>query len=310
MHKSVFSLLPLTSENLEAAKELNLNSIFIISENVSDDSLHKLRTTLGTAVEIYGVVTCFEGKDLLEKFPDAKPVEATGKDTLGGICPTHEGIRNAIVETASDLLLKDINGIWLNHIRYPSSWESAEPNIMDTCYCDRCLRKFSEYLGEPIVGQTLEEKVLLIDGSYYIEWLEFKSLQITSLVKEIRDLITASGKKIKLGLFAVPWEDKEYGAGIKRIIAQDFAALVPLVDILSPGLYHKMCGKDVEWIKQKVNYFWETGIPQLPIIQSAEISDEEFKKAIDYAGSPPSSGVCIYNLEDLMKQPQKLELTK
>lgn len=310
MHKSVFNASAVSPELLEAAKSLNLTSFIQEGQFVSVDLVAELRSALPN-VDIYSSLTCFDGADLLQIFPDAKPVEASNKSTLNAVCPTHEGVRKEILNRADKLIKSNIDGLWLNHARYPTEWELPEPNILDTCYCDRCLQKFSEYIGEQITGTNLEEKVLLIDGSYYIEWIEFKGKQITSLVESIRELITLSGRSVKLGFFALPWEDKEYGAAIKRIVAQDFASLIPVIDILSPGLYHAWCEQPVDWIKNKVNYFWETGKTQLPIIQSVgDFSADEFKAAIENATVSPSIGFIVYNLEDLTKQKEKLDIVK
>ena len=315
MHKSAFFLLVPTDSSIQSAKTLKLDSVFASSTHLSVEVISKLRAELGEKIQINAEIGIFAGKDLLEKFSDAKPVEAlntpTEKDWYCGICPTHEGVRSHALEKIKALFALDINGIWLDFIRYPSKWEEPEPYILDTCYCDRCMQKFSEYIGEPIAGNSAEEKALLIDGSYYIEWLEFKCGQITSMVKAVQDLIKESGKNIKLGFFAVPWDEKEHGAAIKRVLGQDFAALSGLVDTVSPMLYHKMCGKDVDWIKEKVDFFWQLGISQLPLVQTeprvAEISADEFNKALEFASVSPSTGVCIFFLEDLVKHEKLFE---
>lgn len=333
MIKSGFFSSPPNTESLNAIVDLNLDMVFIPFHEASAQNLEKIQKSKSD-VKINVEVSVFAGKELLEKFPDALPVEVSGlkteKEGYVGVCPTHLGVRSECLKKIDDLLSLNPDGIWLDFIRYPTKWNEPDPYILDTCYCDRCLKLFSEYIGESIVGNTLEEKALLIDGSYYIEWLEFKTSQITTMVKEVKDKITASGKNIKLGLFAVPWEDKEYGAGIKRIIAQDFEQLSGVVDEFSPMLYHKMCGKPVEWIKQKVDYFWNFQKPFLPLIQTGAgisaslrpfsevgggvtnvaISTAEFKKSLELASQKPSQGVCIFFLEDLVKQSEKYEAVK
>lgn len=295
--------------------ELNLDIVFIPFHETTAVNLDKIRKSK-SGIKINVEIPVFAGKELIEKFPDAVPVEVSGlkteKEWYIGVCPTHPGVREECLRKIDDLLLLNPDGVWLDFIRYPTKWEEPNPYILDTCYCARCLKLFSEYIGEPITGNTLEEKALLIDGSYYIEWLEFKTSQITTMVKEVKDKIRIFSKNIKLGFFAVPWEDKEYGAGIKRIIAQDFGQLSSIVDEFSPMLYHKMCGKPVEWIKQKVDYFWNFQKPFLPLIQTepriSEISVDEFKKSLELASQKPSQGVCIFFLEDLIKQCEKYEI--
>ena len=317
MIKSGFFFSAPNYRSLNAVLELNLDSVFIPFHEAGVANLDKIRKSKPD-IKINVEVPVFAGKELLEKFPDALPVEASGlkteKEWYAGVCPTHTGVREECLRKIDSLLSLNPDGIWLDFIRYPTKWEEPNPYILDTCYCDRCLKLFSEYIGESIVGSTLEEKALLIDGSYYIEWLEFKVNQIASMVKDVREVVGKFGESVKLGIFAVPWEDKEYGAGIKRIIAQDFDQLAFVVDEFSPMLYHKMCGKPVEWIKQKVDYFWNFQKPFLPLIQTesriSEISTDEFKKSLELASQKPSQGVCIFFLENLIKQPAKYEAAK
>lgn len=321
MNKSTF-ISSFSTEILQQAKELNLSSIYLNERYISKENTSLIKEILGNDIKIYVEIEIFAGSTLLEKYPDAKPVEASGKDTnkddYYGICPTHEGVRKEKLERIQELVKEDINGIFLDFICYPTKWEEPEPYILDTCYCPRCLKLFEEYIGEPIQGvggegTKLENTALHIDGSYYHEWLEFKTNTVTSFVSEVSKIIKQSAN-ISLGMFAVPWDDSEYGSAIKRIVGQDLMKLSGYIDIFSPMLYHKMCGKDVSWIKDKVDYFWQIGKPFLPLIQTEpkpmEIFLDEFKQAILYATEKPSQGVCIFFLDDLIKHKELFDYTK
>ena len=103
-------------------------------------------------------------------------------------------------------------------------------------------------------------------------------------------------------------KDSEYSAGIKRILGINIEQISPLVETVSPMLYHKMCGKDVEWVKEKVNYYWNLGKPFLPLIQTGDVSLDEFKKSMEFAILKPSAGVCVFYLDDLIKQREKVDI--
>lgn len=304
MHKSVFLFEPVGDKVLASLKNFELDSVFLHHSNLTSFTIAEVKNSILPKTEIYGEASVFFDKDLLAEFPDAKPVEAEGKDTGAGLCPTHPKVREAQLEQIRQYLKLEIDGIWLNHIRYPTKWNAVKPEILDTCYCERCLGLFEDYIGEKLEAKNLEETVLLIDGSYYHEWLTFKCEQISSFVKSVKELIIESGNSHKLGLFVVPWEDKEFGAGIKRVVSQDFAQLSNYADQISPMLYHKMCGKSPEWIREKVEYFWNVGLPFLPIVQTEsmpeEISTAEFQQVLDNAVASPSSGVCVFYLADLL----------
>ncbi|OGC70097.1 hypothetical protein A2415_00670 [candidate division WWE3 bacterium RIFOXYC1_FULL_39_7] len=305
MHKSLY-VKGTDDKILSEIAAFNINSIFIPYSTDFSEKFTKLKSNLKPEIAVNVELNVFEGKDILVKFADASPVEATGKETrtgsYTGLCPSHPGVRQEILDRAKRILETEIDGIWLGNIRYPTFWQTPEPEILDTCYCDRCMEMFGKYIGEEIIGDTLEDKVLLIDGSYYIEWLEFKCGQISSMVSEIKDLILNSGKNIKLGIFAVPWEDKEYGSGIKRIVAQDFAALINYVDVISPKLFYKEIGKPVDWVKSKIDYYWELGVPILPVVSTFEQTSDELKDALAYSVWRNSTGVLVYYTEELLEK--------
>lgn len=319
MHKSVF-LFNVNEKILGVADELNLNSVFVSYDNANQKNADLIRGTLGEAVQLFVLITVFSGEDLLNMFPDAKAVEASGKEIdTTGVCPTHPGVRELALKKVDEMLNLNVDGIWLDGLRYTTKWETPRPNILDTCYCDRCLDMFKEHIGEPIEGvggegSDLENTVLYIDGSYYHEWLEFKTNQIASIVAEIREKIDDSGVGSKLGFYAVPWKEHQYSAGIKRILGQDLDKLSEHVDLISPMLYHKMVGKTPDWVKEMVDHFWNFGKPFIPYIQTENKPDElhidEFKLALNYASGKPSSGVCVFFLDDILNQPEKLEAVK
>jgi len=315
MHKSAF-LINISKENLKEASLLRLDSVFIGNDSISSENIDLIRNLFDG--DIFVEVRVFAGKDNLEKFPDAQPVESAGKDVVkdwhNALCPTHGELRKEVLDKIGMAAEMGIDGIWLDFIRYPTKWEGSEPVLLDTCYCARCVSKFEGGLGEKVSGSNLEETAQNICDRYYLEWLNFKEEQITSFVKEAKKVIDSSNRKIKLGFFAVPWEEQEYGDAIKRIIGQDFESLSKIVGVLSPMLYHRMCGKPVEWVKKKVEYFWQYGTPLLPLVQTenreGELKAEEFKSALQYAVQEPSQGVCIFFLDDLVKQPEKYEVAR
>lgn len=310
MHTSVY-INKISEEMLKAVSNLNLDSVITSQSKLDRASLTKLRD-LG--VEVYGEVSCFEGQSLLDKFPDAKPVThdstKTIKDWYVGVCPTHEGVLEEVKSHINLLIDLEAGGIWLQFLYYPTKWDEPEPFIMDTCYCDRCISKFKAYVGDEFEYSDMEELFLLIDGSYYQEWLDFKAIQITSMAQYARDQILKSGKDIKLGYFTPPWDESEHRASLQRVLAQERTQLTPIVDVTSPMLYHKMCGEGLEWIKDKVEYFWNLGAEFIPLIQTENITENELEQALKYAVESPSSGVCVLNLENLIEDKCKFEVVK
>src|SRR3989344_4012378 len=282
MHKSV--LINSVNKNiLSSLKQLKLDSIVLDFNSLNSENISSLRKFSG-APEMFVQIPIFQGsKELLQRYPDAKAVEAENKETVTddyiGICPTHPQVREDALNKVKKALNENIQGVWLDYLRYPTNWNVPEPEILNTCYCDRCLRMFEEYIGESIVGNSLEDKFLHIDGSYYLEWLEFKAEQIVSMIRRVKGIIAESGKEIKVGIFIVPWEDKD-------------------------------CGQDVSWVKNKVEYFWNISHPFISIVKSNNVPSKEFKQSLEYATSGFSEGVVVSNLEDLVDNGKKIKVLR
>jgi len=260
--------------------------------------------------KVFISVNAFGGKGAWEKYPDSRPVKANGKK-LGedkgdkgqeGTCPTHlkwreDRLRH--IKHLVDALGKDqgIDGIWLDYIRYPGFWETAKPDVPDTCYCSGCLNKFQADMKIRIPpGRTAGEAALWIKKNCPYEWMEWKKEQINSFVKEVKGILEKHPKKITLGLFTVPWRKGEKDNAISCKLGQDAFMLSEIADVISPMLYHKMCGHSVNWVGMMTQYYTETaGCSVWPIIQSHDLNPEEFGKAAANCAKGGADGILVFS---------------
>lgn len=260
--------------------------------------------------KVYVSVNAFGGKGAWEKYPDSRPVKANGKK-LGeekgdkgqeGTCPTHVKWREDRIKYIKHLLDvpgKDqgIDGIWLDYIRYPGFWETAKPDVPDTCYCARCLKKFQAERKIKIpAGLKPGEAAFWIKNNCLYEWMGWKKEQINSFVKEVKGILEKHPKKITLGLFTVPWRKGEKDDAISYKLGQDAFMLSEIADVISPMLYHKMCGQSVDWVGMMTQYYTETaGCSVLPIIQSHDLNPEEFGKAAANCAKAGAGGILVFS---------------
>lgn len=304
MIKGIFILQDFNREVTKQALELGANAVFVGHKKLDGNLVKRLHRS---GVKVFAEVGLFVGEELWEKFPDSHPVDSKNQkigkeDWYAGICPNHPQVRKEKLEEVEKIISDfEVDGVWLDFIRYPTHWEVPSPKLLDVCYCPNCLEKFAGDTGSKDPKGEI--------------WTWWKCDQITNFVAEAADIVRSSKREIQLGLFAVPWTKRDFDVAIRKVVGQDFERLLTYVDVVSPMTYHKMCGRDVSWIADTVRYFHKlTGKPVLPLIQTENkptaISVEEFQQSLSAAARPPSEGVIVFFLEDLLKQPEKLEVVK
>lgn len=321
MIKGIFLLEGIDKKKADQAFKLGAKAIFTGYESliVNRDLIGKLKNR---GIKVYAEVGLFVGEEWWQKCPDSRPFSQSGKpiekiNWYAGVCPNHLEVRKEKLAEIKSLIGKfDIDGVWLDFIRYPCHWEEVRNReITEYCFCQNCVTGFEKSAKIPRVVVRQRAEFPRGGGKTEELWIQWKCDQITNFVAEIRILINQSGKNIKLGMFSIPWKKEDFNGAIRKIIGQDFRSLAKYIDFFSPMVYQKFCGRDVEWIGKIVRYMAEiTGKPILPIIQTEDragkISQEEFRQEIIQSTKPPSAGVIVFFLEDLLKDEDKIEVIK
>lgn len=233
-----------------------------------------------------------------------------------GACPNDEArIQRELDAISKVLTTTKADGVWLDSIRFPIYWETTQPKLEQGCFCDRCLDQFQHDTHIPIPADVTDarSKAQWIVDTHERDWTEWKMMRITNKVKRVQQVVKAANPNALLGAFTVPWRHEDYNNAIEKIVSQDYPKLAKHLDVISPMVYHRMCGQEenVQWINDIVTYVkQETGgtVPVVPIIQSIEenaawnkyvMTSEEFAKATASAMKAPSSGVIVLTGIDL-----------
>ena len=262
-------------------------------------------------IKIFAEFSVFAGEKYWEKFPHSQPVTANGKllekeEWYAGVNPSNEQVRKEkLADFQAMLETCQLDGVWLDFIRWPCHWEVVDPHLELTSFDRDTLDKFSKDTG--IELDSVDDPVRaarLLQDQYREEWDRWRCDQVTSWVAESRKLIDSYSPDTKLGLFGVPWI-RDYDNAIITVIGQDYEALGPYIDVFSPMVYHKMCGRHVSWIGEVTGWINKTtGKDVIPIIQTVNtpgiLSPGELGEATRNAlDAPGSAGVIFYNLEGL-----------
>jgi hypothetical protein len=265
--------------------------------------------------QVFLTLNAFGGTAAWKQHPDAVPVTAAGEKVsshLGGVCPTHFSWREERLALLASWLRQfgtggdaGIDGVWLDFARYPGRWESRSPEIPDSCYCPRCLQLFQVEKGVAVPeGLATSAAAAWIHGYAEEKWLQWKKEQITSFVRDAREVLdqAQAGRPIKLGVFLVPWTRGERQGAVTFRLAQDAVQIARYVDVVSPMVYHRMVNEPAAWTGEIAAYFQDmTGKPVWPIIQAEKIAAAEFGQAVDAVAASGAPGVLVYTLPEMQE---------
>ncbi len=269
-------------------------------------------------IKAYAEIGIFAGEEYWIKNPDSRPINSKGEpiskqDWYCGLCPVQGWLRKEKLDTIRRIIRDfDVDGIWLDFIRYPCRWEISKPILEETCFCSACLEKFKADTGInlPPDLEAAKDKAEFIINSYGPDWYSWRCKQITDFVRDVKSVLTEKDPRLQMGLFAVPWREGELDNAIINIIAQDIKKLSYYADIFSPMAYHKMCNRDIGWIGEISQYMRDKTTKRImPVLQAADLSEEELANAIAKVFSANKEGLIVFDMNTIIND-KKEEVLK
>jgi len=290
-------------EQAELLASWGCNAIFGGYQNPDFvDAVHNV------GMEIYAEFGCFVGASWWDNIPSSRPVTDDGQlleieTSYAGVNPASPEVRAALLKKLEDLLIAhDIDGVWLDYIRWPCHWEVPIPHLPRTSFDPATLARFSEDTGVRLPESGTSSIAGFLLDNHSDAWSRWRCDQITSWVAAARQMLNRTRPGALLGLFGVPWRLSDLGGAILKIVGQDYGALAEYIDVFSPMVYHAMCSQSIEWIGAiTAEVHRLSGKPVWPIVQSIDeprsVSAEEYGRVVDVAlKHPDSSGVLVFTL--------------
>jgi hypothetical protein len=308
-----------------AFNELGMNAIFVRSYSLNNE-LYNAAHEQGCKVFVEFPV--LNGKQFLKNNPQCQPIEPAGQasppaDWFMGICPTCPDFREDRRQHLKSILKQfKVDGIFLDYLHWHAQFETTEPILPETCFCERCTDLFSKEFNIDIPGEGVSEIANHILSFHEKEWRDWRSSILTDWIKEMKQILASHQPEALLGLFYCAWYPDEYDSALYRILGIDINDFAREADVLAPMLFHHMKDRPVSWIGEYTtwldsvcNSIHSENKPEIwPIVQAhnnpVEVSPAEFREAMLQGSSLPSSGIMMFSDVSLLQDPRKIEIMR
>jgi hypothetical protein len=305
-------------------REFGVNAVWIGSGGFTPERMALLKAE---GVQVFAEFNTLHVARYLEDHPEAAPIGPDGRvspppDGWQGLCPNHAAYRESRMRAFRELLREfAVDGVWLDYHHGHASWEQAEPNMPDTCFCPRCLAAFRHATGILLPDETAEAAALLL-STHREAWVRWRCDVLTDWVREFRQILDETRPGALLGTFHNPWSDEDHGGARLDRLAIDLKAQAAYVDVFSPMPYHARFGHaaDPGWISRQIawlgQYLGIEGKPSerhriWPIVQLSDWGEavplDQIAPVLDHGTRPPATGVIAFAWGGLRKQPEKVE---
>jgi hypothetical protein len=307
-----------------AFDSLGMNAVFVRSISLNHEFFDAAREQ---GCRVYVEFPTLIGRNYLQEHPGAWPINEKGEpspaaDWFMGICPTHPGFKEYRAGQLKDILTDfDVDGIFLDYLHWHAQFETTEPVLPETCFCNRCTGLFEEAEGIEIPGSSIPDKAGWILANADGRWRDWRNNVLNGWVTDMNDIVMEYSPETLLGIFYCSWYPADHDSALYRILGIDVATLASLADVLSPMLFHKMKDRPPSWVGEYIDWLdnltgaGEKGKPLVwPIVQAHNnpgiVTPEEFRKVMTEGSRPPSTGIMMFSDQALLQDPEKIEVMK
>jgi len=299
-----------------ALNDLGVDGVWVSHSLISDELIRRCREEGAKVYAEMGIMSGASPADY-RAHPEVQPIGTNGRPLpevpgyTAFACPLARWWRERRLAQTERLLGEhELDGLWLDFIRYPGRWERSQPTLDQGCFCDESLTQFEEFADLTIPGHATAQRAAWILDEALDPWAAWKCSVVAEFVGQIKALMQEVKPQVVLGMFSVPWGPEDFDNAIQRVIGQDFARLAQHIDVFSPMLYHTMCGRPVEWIAEHTRYLAQvTTKPVIPIVQAIDeptlMPRGEFRRALWQGLAEPSAGMMMFRLEDVVGDEEK-----
>jgi hypothetical protein len=198
----------------------------------------------------HGIAACVEFKTFRADFaahPELIPTGADGQPIrygalIQGVCLSQPAFLAQIeADLRAGIQIYRPAGIWLDYITYAGWFETANPDLQESCFCRACIAAFCEHTG--IDAPTPVE----ILARHSAAWANHKCAQVAAFATHYAQIIRTALPGCVTGAYMCPWSPAEFDGALTRIFGQDYGMLAPAIDLFSPLIYSAKSGRTAAW---------------------------------------------------------------
>jgi hypothetical protein len=305
--------------------ELGVNAIFVRSYSLNDE-LYSAAIEQGCKVFVEFPV--LNGRQFLKNNPQCQPIETTGKpsppaDWFMGICPTCPDFKADRRQHLKSILQQfKVDGVFLDYLHWHAQFETPEPILPETCFCERCTDLFLKKYNIDIPKESISDISNHILSFHEKEWRDWRRSILTDWIIDMKGILKSQQPESLLGLFYCAWYPDEHDSALYRILGININDFIKEADVLAPMLFHRMTDRPVNWIGEYTtwldsvsNSIRPENKPEIwPIVQAhnnpGEVSPKEFREVMLQGSSFPSSGIMMFSDGALLEDPRKIEIMR
>lgn len=303
---------------------LGINAVFVRSGSLTPEFVERSRKE---HVKIFVEFPVLNGKEYLVQHPEAWPITDKGEravpaDWFMGICPTDSGFKADRLNALTDILTAyNVDGIFLDYFHWHAQFETPDPILPETCFCERCVGLFEKYGSVSVPpGKTAMRAQWILQNSEPV-WRRWRVAVLTNWAIEAKALIKSFNADLLMGTYHCGWFPADHDSALYRNLGIELPALASVADVLSPMLFHQMKARPVSWVGDYMNWLakqdWATNssAPKFwPIVQGhdnpGKVSAAEFKKVLESGALYPSTGVMPFSAESIAGDTAKMKVLK
>jgi len=307
--------------------DFGVNALWLGSGSITRELVTTLKSE-NPGLKVFAEFNTMHEASYLSDHPDAAPIGSDGRvcpapNGWQGVCPTHPGYRRERMEAFRKTLTSaPIDGIWLDYHHAHASWEQADPQLPDTCFCSHCLAQFQIDTRVVLPESPIAEKAQRLLGAERATWVQWRCDVFTDWVREFREILDQELPGALLGTFHCPWSESERDGALRNKLAIDLKAQARYLDVLSIMPYHARFGHhdDPSWISRQTQWLGkhlgiqggrDERLKIWPIVQLSDWGEpvplSQVAQVLDHGSRLPATGLMVFVWGTLHPQWEKVE---